>query len=313
MTPDRFDSITLNASNTSQANLRSQIDAAKENGCIGVIVEIVENNYNGRVLEPAVLKRVRRVCAEKCVLFAVDETLTAIRCGAPFSFQREEYADIETPDMVFFGGALSAEGSAVHFGAPFFRAMGITGARSRRAVRQWQSQVAKPVPTGLLIQALALIDLARGGNFPMLSRIIGKAIREFVMDSAAARGWDEQPRDILGGLECFIFVKKDVAGELLVMGASTAAPWIPWVRWFPRLERDMSRHEVLEEILGGRSRPARESASRTLMTQGSKPSWCFWCGNRATNRRHAWCQTCCIDVCEAEACVEQLLKHICVS
>ncbi|KAM0269831.1 hypothetical protein ACHAQH_009641, partial [Verticillium albo-atrum] len=103
----------------SKADLRDQLVDAKESGCIGIIIEIVDNQYNGRVFDPVLLKRLRRVCAEVNLILAVDETLTAIRCGAPFSFQREEYAEIDPPDLVFFGRVMCAHGTAINFAAPF--------------------------------------------------------------------------------------------------------------------------------------------------------------------------------------------------
>lgn len=59
--------------------LRALTDARRR-GCIGVIVEIVQNQASGRVLAPHELHNLREVCKETGLLFAVDEALTAIRC-----------------------------------------------------------------------------------------------------------------------------------------------------------------------------------------------------------------------------------------
>ncbi|KAF3355080.1 hypothetical protein VdG1_04292 [Verticillium dahliae VDG1] len=75
---------------SSQGDLRAQLEDAKESGCIGIIIEIVDGQYSGRAFDPVLLKRLRQVCAEKQLILAADETLTAIRCGAPFAFQRED-------------------------------------------------------------------------------------------------------------------------------------------------------------------------------------------------------------------------------
>lgn len=310
----------------SQADLRATLEAAKEQGCIGVVVETVETQYNGRVLDPAHYKRARRACAEKGLVFAVDETLTAVRCGCPFSFQRGEYADTEPPDVVFFGRALAAQGAAVHFGAPLLRTLGFSGDDGRReAVKAWQrrgqTRPARPLASAVLVQAMAAADLAAERELPMVSRAVGRAVREFVMRHVRGLGvrdvQGEAPvreQDVLGGLEAFVFVRKDVAAGLRVMGAGTAAQWMPWVRWFPRLEMDMASSGVLEAVVGRGSRASREGLAGVLSRADARPYWCFCCGNRAAGARGTaeWCRRCCINACDLEACVRQLERHECV-
>lgn len=309
----------------SHADLRAQLNVAKQQGCIGLLLEIVDTQYNGRVIDPVLLQRARRACAEVNLLFAVDESLTAIRCGAPFSFQREEYAGIDPPDVVFFGRALAAQGSAVKFDAPLVRSLGITDQRMRAAaVRGWQqrrpSQNARPVPPAVLIQAIAAADLAEGRDFPMLSRAVGQTVRGLVMKHVRKKEaclGDSRPalqqHEVLGGLGSLIFVHKDVAAGMKIMGASTSESWMPWVRWFPRLEIEMAQPEALEAIVGQSSLQNRQGLTRTLLQQGLRPNWCFSCGNRATNTAQAWCQTCCINTCEDETCLALLRGHECVS
>ncbi|KAF3803865.1 hypothetical protein GCG54_00008367 [Colletotrichum gloeosporioides] len=250
--PYGHDPILLHTEGVSDDELRDQLYEAKEQGCIGIIVEIVENQYNGRILDPVLLERLASICEEENLLLAVDETLTAIRCGAPFSFHREEYSHVASPDIVFFGKATGIQGTAVDFGGQFLKRLGILGISRTVAVKKWQSQFQKPVATADLIQALATLDLTIRGNLTM----------------AQKRGHEVKPHDILGGLESLIFVRKDIAGEFLVMGAKTAGSWIPWVKWLPRLESDMSRGEVLDEIVGTASRQAREDLSEILIGAG---------------------------------------------
>ncbi|KAH0428409.1 hypothetical protein CcaCcLH18_09078 [Colletotrichum camelliae] len=263
--PYGHDPILLHTEGVSHDELREQIYDAKYQGCIGILIEIVENQYNGRVLDPALLERLTTICAEENLLLAVDETSTAIRCGAPFSFQREEYFHLASPDIVFFGKATGIQGTAVGFDGQFLKRLGILGISRAVAVRKWQSQFQKPVATADLIQGLATLDLAVRGNLTMASRIIGQTIRSFILEQAEKRGHEVKPHDILGGLENLIFVRKDIAGEFLVMGANTAGSWIPWVKWLPRLESDMSRGEVLDEVIGTASRQAREDLSEIFV------------------------------------------------
>lgn len=277
-----------------------------------MIVEIVENQYNGRVLDPGTLRRLASICAEEHLLLAVDETLTAIRCGAPFSFQREEYLDVASPDLAFFGKGIGAQGTAIDFNGQFIKRFGLFGVLCGQAVRKWQSQFHKPLPISDLIYSMATIEIAIRGNFTMLSRIIGQAIRNFILEQAEERGQDSKAQDVLGGLESLIFVRKDIAGKMLVMGANTAGSWIPWVKWFPRLESDMTRSEVLEEVIGSKSRSAREELSNILLKKGMKPSWCFWCGNRTTVKKNDWCQRCCIGVCDGDVCGRHFFQHDCI-
>ncbi|EFQ32035.1 uncharacterized protein GLRG_07179 [Colletotrichum graminicola M1.001] len=304
--------VLLHVEGVSDDELREQLCEARKNGCIGIIVEIVEDQYNGRVMDPNMLARLGAMCMEEHLLLAVDETLTAIRCGAPFSFQREEYCNSASPDLVFFGKALGVHGTAIGFGGQFLKKFGVFGSSRCHFIRKWQSQLLKPIALSDLIRAIAAIDLAIRGNLTMLSRIIGHTLRAFILEQAEERGHDVKAQDVLGGLESFIFVRKDIAGELLVMGARTAEEWIPWVKWLPRLERDMSRNEVLEDIIGSRSRPAREELSGIHLQLGSKPSWCFWCGSRTTAKKNDWCQRCCIGVCDGDMCSRHLLHHVCV-
>ncbi|KAF5520061.1 hypothetical protein CGCA056_v007970 [Colletotrichum aenigma] len=303
------DPILLHTEGVSDDELRDQLYEAKEQGCIGIIIEIVENQYNGRILDPGLLERFATLCAEESLLLAVDETLTAIRCGAPFSFHREEYSHVASPDIVFFGKATGIQGTAVDFDGQFLKRLGILGISRTVAVKRWQSQFQKPVPTADLIQALATLDLAIRGNLTMVSRIIGQTIRTFILEQAEMRGHEVKPHDILGGLESLIFVRKDIAGEFLVMSAKTAGSWIPWVKWLPRLESDMSRGEVLDEIVGTASHQAREDLSEMLVQKGQRPSWCFWCGNQTNAKKTDWCRRCCIAVCDDDICRRHLAYH----
>ncbi|KAF6793744.1 hypothetical protein CMUS01_16068 [Colletotrichum musicola] len=313
--------ILLHAEGVSNDELREQLRAAKEAGCIGVILEIVENQYNGRVLSPELLARLSAACAAERLLLAADETLTAIRCGAPFAFQREEYVASAAPDLVFFGKATGAHGTAVSFDGAFFSRLGVfaDGSSRARAMGRWRAQVPRPLPTANLIHATAALEAAVRGNFAMLSRIVGQAIRAFILERAAERGCNGQDgtssqieaRDVLGGLESLIFVRRDIAGAMLVMGAGTAAgaAWVPWVRWLPRLETELSRSEVLDEVVGSTSRRAREEMAGMLVRRGAGPSWCFWCGGRRTAAKDDWCRRCCVGACGEEVCGRHFTRH----
>ena len=299
--------------NVSYDNLSEQLETAKRKGCIGVIVELVLNQNDGAVIAPQDLAILSRVCVEKRLIFAIDETITSIRCGAPFAYHRPEYiSNIKPPDLVFFGKGLSANGTAINFDGSIIRQFGITTAeRKRQALRNWQGMFTRPIQLPVLIQALGVLEMAVAGDWIERSRVIGRHIREIIQIRTQGYSTIEYSRDIFGGLDSFIFVRRDIAARFLVMGASLAGPWIPWVRWLPRLDAQLTDRSVLEELMGSASGPARVEMSKTLANKGLKPPWCFVCGNKANNVRYSWCQRCCIDVCDTDACAQGLSGHEC--
>lgn len=117
--------IGIQLADRTRDDLSRSLANSKKLGCIGVVVEIVNNQCNGRVTTPEELQNLSDACAENGLLLAIDETITAIRCGAPFAFQRPEYRHTRPPDLVFFGKALGASGAAIHFDAPFMQRLGI--------------------------------------------------------------------------------------------------------------------------------------------------------------------------------------------
>jgi len=106
---------------------------AKAQGCFGVVVKTVNSQDNGRLTTPTELQNLRDACTSCGLVLAIDETMTAIRCGAPFAHQRPEYQGIK-PDLVFFGKALGAQGIAVNFDGAYFtaRCLGLDSPQRRR-------------------------------------------------------------------------------------------------------------------------------------------------------------------------------------
>lgn len=295
------------------ALLRTLTDA-KRRGCIGVIVEIVQNQASGRVLAPHEFHNLREACTETGLLFAVDEALTAIRCGAPFSHQRPEYAGTVPPDLVFFGKALVANGVGIRFDAPFTSKLGIRTALDRRnALEVWQYTGTQAMPMPLLISALGALEMAVAGDWVGRSKVIGRNIRDLV--SARARKlipqWLGGEGKFLGGLESFIFIQIDVSAVFMVMGATNGGPSTGWVRWLPRLDAHLMEEATLASIFSRTDTEWRKQLSAALERMGIEPEWCFWCGGPARNTRDVWCRACCINACDVEGCLEQLGMHQC--
>ncbi|KAL2832628.1 hypothetical protein BDW59DRAFT_106505 [Aspergillus cavernicola] len=305
--------IELQIVGASVDDISRQLDMAKSRGCIGVIVEIVANQYGGRVIEPRELENISRLCAEKGLIFAIDETVTAVRCGAPFAYQRSEYKSALPPDLVFFGKALVLSGVAVNFDGSFLKRLAISSAHHKRqAVNNWASIFTQLAPLPLLILALGVLEQAVASNWVERATVVGRLLRDEVIKRARKELGDSvEVKDVLGGLESFIFVRIDIHGCFLMMGASSAGPWVPWVRWLPRLDEEMLNPKLVQTILGAESRPIRENISVNLTRQGLKPPWCFWCGNKANNQKVEWCRRCCIHVCDTDACTGKLASHQC--
>lgn len=295
------------------ALLRALTDA-KRRGCIGVIVEIVQNQASGRVLAPNEFHNLREACTETGLLFAVDEALTAIRCGAPFSHQRPEYAGTVPPDLVFFGKALVANGVGIRFDAPFTSKLGIRTTLDRRnALEVWQYAGTQAMALPMLISSLGALEMAVAGDWVERSKVIGRSIRELVSARARKlnlRGLDGEKK-VLGGLESFIFVRIEVSAIFMVMGATNGGPSTGWVRWLPRLDAHLMEEATLASILSGPGTEWRKTLSVALERMGMEPEWCFWCGNHARNPRDIWCRTCCINACDVEGCLGQLGMHQC--
>ncbi|KAK0741308.1 hypothetical protein B0T18DRAFT_472900 [Schizothecium vesticola] len=293
--------------------LRTLTDA-KWGGCIGVIVEIVQNQASGRVLSPHELHSLREACTETGLLLAVDEALTAIHCGAPFAHQRPKYSGTVSPDLVFFGKALVVSGVGIRFDAPFTSKLGIRTTLDRRnTLEVWQYTGTQAMPMPLLISALGALEMAVAGDWVGRSKVIGRNSRELV----SARDRRLGPRGlggedkVLGGLESFIFVRIEVFTTFMVMVATNRGPSTGWVRWLPRLDAHLMEEATLASILSATGTEWWKSFSVALERMGMEPEWCFWCGNHARNTRDVWCRTCCINACEVAGCLEQLAMHQC--
>lgn len=290
------------------------LSQAKRQGCIGVVVEMVSNQRNGRITTPDEFHNLSEACRESGLILAVDEAMTAMRCGAPFAHQRPEYKDSK-PDLVFFGKALGAQGIAINFDGLWMSRLGIeTRLKKVQAVYDWQAVVTQALHLPVVIDALGVLEMATAGDWVGRARIIGQHLRQIVLDRAHSMKVDggEDEIELLGGLESFIFVRKKIAASFLVMGAFTAGSSVDWVRWLPRMDRHLTDKSAVEFIMSSDGGKKRVEASECLEMEGSRPQWCFYCGTWARGTEYPWCKTCCIDACDSGECVRQLLAHKCL-
>lgn len=286
----------------------------KKQGCIGVIAEIVQNTSEGRLTTPEELCILSEACYTNDLIFAMDETMTALRCGAPFAHQRPEYRKSK-PDLIFFGKALNVNGIGINFDAPYLSRLKIsTSLRRKQAVYDWQATVTRALHMPVLIDAVGVLEMAIAGNWVSRSKIIGQHLRQIAMQRAQELDIidNEKETELVGGLESLLFVHKTISKTFLVMGALTAGPREGWVRWLPRMDKHLTDKSILESIMLTGEVKKRRRISEYLEQEGSKPQWCFYCGTWARNIYYRWCRTCCIDCCDAEECSRRLLAHECL-
>lgn len=299
----------------SQSELSAFLSTAKLLGCIGVVVEVVNNQFHGRVTTPEELRILSEACTENGLILAIDETITALRCGAPFAYQRPEYKGIRKPDLVFFGKALGANGIGINFDGPYLNRLGIDKPSKKiQAIHDWQAVVTQPLPLPVLIDSMGVLEMATAGDWVSRARIIGQHLRQIALGRAQSlRGNGVKSEiEVIGGLDSFIFIHKDVAETFLVMGASNAGPWVSWVRWLPRMDRHLTDRSILNSIMSKDGAEKRGIMSQCLEKEGLRPQWCFYCGNSARETEYHWCRICCVDVCDAKECIGKLLAHKCL-
>ena len=112
----------LSIKTTRKESIENNLKKAKGEGCIGVIVDIVRPK-NGRVMPAEEWKILVKTCQMLELIVIADETLTAIRCGAPFAYQRAEYWGF-APDLVLFGKGLQANVIAIDWDGAFVKSLG---------------------------------------------------------------------------------------------------------------------------------------------------------------------------------------------
>jgi hypothetical protein len=278
-------------------------------------VEIVNNQFDGRVTTSDELRNLSEACRESGLILAIDETITAIRCGAPFAHQRPEYKDSSKPDLVFFGKAMGANGIGINFDGPCMSRLGIdTRLKKMQAVYDWQAAVTRALDLTVLIDAFGVLEMATAGDWVGRSKIIGQHLRQIVLERAQSMKGDGNESEIetIGGLDSFLFVHRNVAATFLVMGAFSAGSGVRWVRWLPRMDCHWTDRSTVETIMSGDGGKERKEISKRFEKEGLRPQWCFYCGNWARGTEYPWCKTCCIDSCDTVECVHQLLAHKCL-
>jgi hypothetical protein len=248
----------------------------------------------------------KAICARHRLLLIVDETMTAIRCGAPFAFQRPEYAAQEPhlqPDLVIFGKGLGVSGMAINFDGALLKGLSYTNAGDRdQTIRFWRALVSRPVGFPMLIEAYGTLRAAEKEEWPARSEQIGDAIRDILHEL--------EPRTrepgVIKGLAAVIALDKKYVMRFGIMGAIRRRS--PIVRWLPKLGAAYAdRRALMENVFGSESRRHRQLLSAEADRTGAVPLWCFICGIQAVSKD--WCRKCFLAYCNNEVCVEAFGRH----
>ncbi|KAI1463653.1 pyridoxal phosphate-dependent transferase [Daldinia caldariorum] len=300
--------IVVDMKNATEEVLNAQFADAKAKGCIAVVFDLVSTE-DGLVLRPDDFGRIKACCARNRLLLIVDETMTAMRCGAPFAFQRQEYVRKEAdkqPDLVIFGKGIGVSGVAIGFKGVITTGLTYTDpADIRKTIRYWRALVSRPIRLPILLEALSILRTAQAENWPANSEKIGDVIRDIIGELDPST---REP-DAIRGLGAVVAVNREVAMKFRVMSAIRRRS--PWARWLPKLDGSSADREVLRrQVFGVDSKANRQILAKEADQCGIIPLWCFICGIEATSKD--WCRTCYLSFCDNEVCVQAFHRHACV-
>lgn len=305
------------AAQPSLEELNAQFAAAKAKGAIGVVFDMVSTE-DGRVLAQTQYAMLKLAAQRNRLLIIVDETMTAIRCGAPFAFQRPEYnaglafaaAVADTahvqPDLVIFGKGLGVSGVAIGFGGVLTRSFAYTRrADILQSILYWRALVSRPVRLPVLLEALSILRIAQAEDWPSRSMAIGKTVNGILHDLEP----ETRVPGAVRGLGAMISLHRDVAMRLRIQSAIRRRS--PWVRWLPKLDRgSCDRELMMRHVFGEESAGQRRALAEEAEKMGTMPLWCFICGIQGTDE--AWCRQCFLGICGNEVCLGAFGEHVCV-
>jgi hypothetical protein len=300
--------VVISMKDSSPETLNAALVRAKLQGCIAVVADIVSTD-DGSILLPDHFSLLKSCCSRNKLLLIMDETLTAIRCGAPFAFQRSEYTLTEgdaKPDLVVFGKGLGVSGIAIGFDGQMLRHLGFAKSKDiQQTIRYWRALVSRPISTPTLIEALGILHTAKSEDWPLRSVKIGEAVRDIIRDRETKGGKEQE---LIPGLGAMIVVDRDRSMRFRIMAAIRRRS--PWVRWLPKLDSTSDREALETYVFGHRSKHHRQMLAEEAERYSTMPLWCFICGIEATSEE--WCRTCFLAFCNNEVCVAAFSRHVCL-
>jgi hypothetical protein len=253
-----------------------------------------------------------RICCAKARIFLlVDEAMTAIRCGAPWVCQRPEYSENPDlhPDLIAFGKGMGVSGIAINFNGMMMRHLAYTKREQiLQTIRFWRSMVTRPIAIPVLLEAMAIVNVAEAEDWPARSEKIGRAFREFILRHAGGEG---QGKEIVRGIGAFIAVDREFSKRFRVMAAFRRKS--SWARWLPKLDTPafVDSDEIERYLLGPDAKELRRALASEAEEQGTTPLWCCICGIDAAVVDD-WCRTCFLGYCGTEDCKKGFESHTCL-
>lgn len=291
-----------------EETLNAQFADAKTKGCIAVVFDMVSTE-DGSVLPPEKFGLVKACCARNRLLLIVDETMTAMRCGAPFAFQRPEYAREAVgyqPDLVIFGKGIGVSGIAINFEGVTTKGLTYTKQEDiNQTIRFWRALVSRPIRTPNLLEALSILRASVDEDWPGQSEKIGEAIRGVLHELDP----NTKEPDALRGLGAVVALDRDIAIRYRLMCAIRRRS--QWARLLPKLSSTSAdRDGLMQQVFGPESKERRQILSQEAEECGAIPLWCFICGIEATSKD--WCRTCYLSSCNNEVCEAAFQRHACI-
>ncbi|RYC56553.1 hypothetical protein CHU98_g9657 [Xylaria longipes] len=288
--------IVVNMREADEETLNAQFAAAKAKGAIAVVFDMVSTE-DGLVFTPEKFGLVKACCARNRLLLIVDETMTAMRCGAPFAFQRPEYAreGVEyQPDLVIFGKGIGVSGIAISFGGVMTKGLTYTKEEDiRQTIRFWRALVSRPIRLPILLEALSILRASVEENWPQESERIGEAIRDVLGELDPST---KEPGAVQG-LGAVIAIDRNIALRFRVMCAIRRRS--PWARLLPKLSSTSADREgLMRQVFGQESKDQRQLLSQEAEKSNAIPLWCFVCGIESTEKD--WCRKCYLSSCNNE-------------
>lgn len=294
--------------------LQLNLTQAQDSGAVALIVQIVYTNQPHQILSAYRLHVLAKICKTIQLPLVIDETLTALRCGAPFAYQREEYDGIQ-PDLVIFGKALGVSGLAVNFEGQLLADLFISSPLHKMTCCfRWFDVQTRPISLVCLIEALSTLEAAREENWPGRSQEVGRLVREAIFRHEAETSGSPLScgRAPIGGLDAIVCVEKTRIGGLLIQGIPSEG----YVRLLPVIDDFMLSEESLKDmVLGKSSQQVREKVSEAMVRLGRGPLWCYICGDPTEailGEKVEWCRECCLAMCGDKICEDAFRTHLCL-
>lgn len=253
-------------------NLDHEIANAKSQRCVAFVVEIVQST-GGVVISAAQWQAIVHACRRHRMFLVVDEAMTAVRCGAPFAHQLEQYKEYGRPDFVFFGKGIRACGIAVDW-------EGINIAQARWTARKdqveaaimWQKRFTEIAAPEILLQSWGTILLAKQQDWPQRAIRIGKILRAVLTNVCA------DPSSIKGLHSLIHFRQSDQGPKDLHVVPASAGP--TYTRWLPVLDPVMcSETDLQTKTFGLASLSHRRQLAKYLREHGWAIGYCSRCGD----------------------------------